>query len=85
MDDCPYCGLKYEDLRTGLTFAEVRQMLWVDSPDSDDWKYKRRHGVLGMWHGIKKRMMAEHIEMCKHYWKEEYGEEDLEPLEDIPF
>lgn len=45
--------IDYDDFRTGLTFAEVRQMLWVHSDDPRDWRYKRRRTVLGLWHSIK--------------------------------
>jgi hypothetical protein len=45
--------LTYEDFRTGLTFRDVRQMLWVHSDDPREWKYKRRHTVLGLWRSIK--------------------------------
>ena len=59
------CGMTYDAFRTGLTFREVWQMLWVNSEDSSEWKYKRRHTVLGLWHQIKKQMWAEHLEYCK--------------------
>ena len=45
--------LSYEAFRTGLTFREVRRMLWVHSDDPRDWKYKRRKTVLGLWRSIK--------------------------------
>lgn len=60
----PYCGLKYEDMRTGLTFADVRRMMWINSDDSADWVYKRRHGVLGFWHQIKLSMWRDHLAIC---------------------
>ena len=48
--------MRYEDFRTGLTFAEVYYMIWSR-------KWKRRRGVLGKWHEIKQKMY-------KHYLKE---------------
>ena len=32
---------RYEDFRTGLTFAEVKSMFWISDLDSSKWKYKR--------------------------------------------
>jgi hypothetical protein len=73
MDECPYCALRYKDFRTGLTFAEVRQMFWVDSEDSRDWIYKRRNTVLGKWRSIKLEMFEQHVLVCK----EEYDAQVL--------
>jgi len=61
---CPCCGIQYDDFRTGLTFADVRGMLWVESENSEDWKYKRRHTVLGLWHSIKLAQWDTHIDEC---------------------
>ena len=33
-------------------------MFWTDSEDSNQWRYKRRHTILGKWHQIKKRNVA---------------------------
>lgn len=70
---CPWCGQRYRDLRTDLTFAEVRQMLWVNSDDPKQWKHKRRNTVLGLWHQIKMGMWYNHLEMCER----EYGDDVL--------
>ncbi len=59
--------LTYDEFRTGLTFREVRRMLWVHSDDPRDWKYKRRHTVLGLWHSIKRGLWERYLD----------GEEDL--------
>lgn len=64
-DICPYCGARYSKFRTGLTFAQVREMLFVYSDDPVDWGYKRRHIVLGKWCQIKQEMWQEHLECCK--------------------
>jgi hypothetical protein len=50
----------YDQFRTGLTFAEVRRMLWVNSPDPAMWRYKRRNTVLGHWRAIKLAMWREY-------------------------
>lgn len=47
------CGARYADMRTGLTFADVRQMLFVASDDPSQWRNRRRNGVLGFWHELK--------------------------------
>ena len=67
---CPYCGAKYSELRTGLTFASVKEMLWVSSTNPEDWKYKRRNTVLGKWSQIKQQMWEDHIQGCKMLMEE---------------
>ena len=47
---CEVCGQEYKALRTGHTFASVKRLM-RRGPNSRDWIYKRRHGVLGFWHG----------------------------------
>jgi hypothetical protein len=37
-------------------------MLWVDSSDPKDWKYKRRHTVLGMWRELKLQMWQQYLD-----------------------
>lgn len=54
--------IAYDDFRTGLTFREVRQMLWVHSDDPRDWKYKRRRTVLGMWRQLKLQLYAQYLD-----------------------
>jgi hypothetical protein len=63
--DCPTCGMKYEDFRTGMDFQAVKDMLWTGNEDPDTWRYKRRNTVLGLWHGLKKDMWNEHLVMCQ--------------------
>lgn len=46
-------GPGYDAFRTGLSFKAVRQMFWSGSPDSKDWRYKRRGTVLGAWRELK--------------------------------
>lgn len=49
----------YDQFRTGLTFSDVRSMLWSNDFDSSTWKYKRRRTVLGIWHSLKLDMWRE--------------------------
>jgi hypothetical protein len=56
--------IEYDAFRTGLTFRIVRQMLWVGSDDPRDWKYKRRHTVLGLWHQLKQQLYGEYLDRC---------------------
>lgn len=65
-EQCPYCGIKYRDFRctTYTSFQDVKDSLWVDSDDSDDWKYKRKGTVLGRWHMAKQREWQQHIAIC---------------------
>ncbi len=45
--------MTYRQFKTGLTYRDVYQMLWVHSEDSREWRYKRRATVLGFWHELK--------------------------------
>lgn len=49
---CP-CGCTYEEHRLGMTFADVRKMMWSSSPDPKDWRQKRRRSVLGLMRELK--------------------------------
>lgn len=49
------CGCTYDDFRLGMTFADVRRMLW-DQEDPNRpgwWRQKRRHCVLGYARELK--------------------------------
>lgn len=61
---CPGCGMKYRDLKTGFTFADIVSMLWVDDPDPARWRSKRRNSILGFWHEIKLNLWREHCDLC---------------------
>ena len=61
------CGLTYERFRTGLTFGCVRSMMWSDSTDPADWRYKTRRMVLGYWHQLKLGMWRSHCAECDYY------------------
>lgn len=46
--------LMYAQFRTGLTYADVYYMIYTRP-------HKRRRGVLGYWHQLKKAMYAEYL------------------------
>lgn len=52
-------GAEYDRFRTGLSFKTVKQMLWVASKDSREWRYRRRRTVLGFWHSLKLALWLE--------------------------
>jgi hypothetical protein len=49
-EPCP-CGAIYGDMRTGMTYREVRQGM-----DPDRWIGRRRSSVLGYWRQVKLEM-----------------------------
>lgn len=48
--------IPYAKFRTGLSFAQVRAMLWSASDDPATWRQKSRGVVLGLWHQLKREM-----------------------------
>jgi hypothetical protein len=52
-------GAEYDRFRTGLTYNDVRQMLWSSNDDSSTWRHKRRGTVLGFWHQLKLALWLE--------------------------
>lgn len=60
-EECPYCGLTYGKMTTGLSYRDIYEMMKDNNPDPNDWTYKRRNTVLGKWHEIKKQMWDYHI------------------------
>lgn len=59
--ECPHCGVRYAEFNTGLRYADVYLWFVNDDPDPANWKYKRRHTILGRWHQHKKEMWNYHI------------------------
>jgi len=57
--------MKYRDLRTGLTYEDVFLMFWCGPDNSTEWRYKKRHTVLGKWHQIKQEMWSLHLRECR--------------------
>ena len=62
---CKFCGLVYDDMRTGLTYTCIYSMLWSNDDDTSTWVYKRRHTILGLWHSIKSRQWYDHLDNCE--------------------
>lgn len=80
---CEYCGLRYRNLKTGLDFQAVKDMLWVGSNDPDFWRHKGRHSVLGLWFEIKRNMWQDHIELCREMdAHERMKPEDIDPFDE---
>lgn len=75
---CEVCGQRYRDLRTGHTFAGVKRLM--RRAPNERWRYRRRHGVLGFWHGIKVLEWNHHVEMCWVY----SGQRGRAPLLRVP-
>lgn len=64
-DECPTCGAKYRDLRTGLTWRDVWLFFWnaTDAP-REEWKRKSRGVILGRWFQIKQELWKQHRDEC---------------------
>jgi len=64
-EKCPKCGIRYKDFRASITsFQEAKDAMFVVSEDSKDWRYRRKNGVLGYWHSVKKKEWKYHLEEC---------------------
>ena len=68
----------YTDFKTGLSYADVAQMLWVDSDNPDDWKRKSKGVVLRIFNRIKRDM---YDEMVRAADAERFMEEHGYPVE----
>lgn len=66
--ECCGCGLKYDDMRTGLTFADVKAMMFSGDPDPSTWRNRRRNGVLGFWRELKQQQWAMHVGQCETFF-----------------
>lgn len=64
---CKHCGLRYDDLRTGRSFKELRNEIISIGVDkrTGKTKYGRRHGVLGYWHELKMLYWQLHVDECE--------------------
>lgn len=64
---CTHCGATYDAMRTGMTFAEVRNLIitigWCTKKGHV--KNGRRAGVLGYWHELKMGQWAQHLGLCE--------------------
>lgn len=65
IDKCPFCGLKYDDFRTGYTYKDIFNTFWVASDDQRLWKHKGRHTVLGRWMQTKRELWRDHLSICE--------------------
>lgn len=54
--------MTYAEFRTGLCYRDVYQMLWSGSDDPRDWRYKRRHTVLGFWRQLKLQLWQQYLD-----------------------
>jgi len=56
----------YEQFRCAYlkTYQDVYRSLMDCSDNPEDWKYKRRHTILGYWHMIKLEEWAHHKVDC---------------------
>jgi hypothetical protein len=52
----------YDRFRTGLTYDDVKRMMWDESENRADWTYKRRGSVLGRWHQLKLEMYSRAVD-----------------------
>lgn len=64
---CDVCGLRYDDMRTGMTFKEVRNLIITIGHCTKVGHVKngRRRGVLGYWHELKVSYWQQHVGMCE--------------------
>jgi hypothetical protein len=60
------CGLKYDDMRLGMTFATARREIIAIGVDrkTGRTKYGRRGGVLGFLFELKQSMWKSHVAAC---------------------
>lgn len=58
------CGESYERFRTGLTFAAVKQLMYVGGDDPTQWRHKGRRQVLGYWTELKRQLWDEAHQAC---------------------
>ena len=61
---CEHCGIHYNDFKTGFTFTDIANFLWVHDEDSTKWGNRTRHTVLGHWRQIKLEMWDKHVDNC---------------------
>lgn len=64
---CQVCGLRYDDMRTGLTFKEVRRLIISigHCTKMGHVKNGRRNGVLGYLHELKLSYWDQHVGLCE--------------------
>lgn len=70
---CPYCQVTYARFKTGLRYRDVFLMLWDNSRNTSEWRYKRRGTILGLWHSIKKELWSRHTDVECASMEQSYG------------
>lgn len=63
-EECPKCGISYKAFKTGFAYRDVWIMLSDYSPDSAEWRYKRRGTILGKLFEMKQEFWKQHLEEC---------------------
>jgi hypothetical protein len=63
--------IPYDQFTTGFTFQDIKQMRWTTSEDPRDWRYRRRKGVLGLWHQIKQILYDRYLDGLPRKLREE--------------
>jgi hypothetical protein len=58
------CGASYDEYRTGMSFAQVKELMWNASEDPRDWRWRGRRAVLGLWRELKLGFWAMEHEGC---------------------
>jgi hypothetical protein len=63
---CVACGLRYDDLRAGVTFVSARRDIIAIGVDAKTGrtKYGRRNGTLGFMHQRKMALWRAHVDEC---------------------
>lgn len=63
---CVGCGLRYDDMRLGISFKQARRDIIAIEFDRrrGKKKYGRRHGVLGFLFELKQSMWHSHVDEC---------------------
>lgn len=54
-------GEGYDQFRCGISWQTSRQMMWSGGP-TEEWRYKRRGGILGNMHQIKQREWQRYLD-----------------------
>lgn len=67
---CPFCDMRYVDLKTGLTWTDVQAIARKEHEDGKRHHYSRGT-VLGIWHQYKQHLWEVHILECKMSKREE--------------
>jgi len=53
--------IPYDRFKSGLTYGEVRMMLWSSNPDPSTWQPKSKGVVLRLWAKLKADLYQEYL------------------------